>query len=103
RPAHPIGGMRMTANNVAGAAAPPNTGIGSFANVPLHGDRDGQPATEAAVAENVAAAAAAHGYSPEQLDWSTPEGIKVKPVYIAADRESAVAAGYPLDTFPGEA
>jgi methylmalonyl-CoA mutase len=84
--------MRMTAT----------TGIGSFADIPLHGDRGGEAATESAVAENVAAAAAAHGYSPEQLDWHTPEGINVKPVFIAADRESAVAAGYPLDTFPGE-
>jgi methylmalonyl-CoA mutase len=78
------------------------TGIGSFADVPLHGERSGEPATEAAVAENVAAAAAAHGYTPEQLDWSTPEGIDVKPVYIAADRDAAAAAGYPLDSFPGE-
>ena len=44
----------------------------------------------------------AHGYTPEQLDWPTPEGIDVKPVYIAADRDAAVEAGYPLDTFPGE-
>jgi methylmalonyl-CoA mutase len=78
------------------------TGIGSFADVPLHGERSGEPATEAAVAENVAAAAAAHGYTPEQLDWNTPEGIDVKPVYIAADRDAAVAAGYPVDSFPGE-
>ncbi len=78
------------------------TGIGSFADVPLHGDRSGEPATEAAVAEHVAAAAAAHGYTPDQLDWVTPEGIDVKPVYVAADRDAAVAAGYPLDSFPGE-
>ena len=64
---------------------------------------DGKPATEAAVAEHVEAAAAAHGYTPDQLDWVTPEGIDVKPVYIAADRDAAVAAGYPLDSFPGEA
>ena len=38
---------------------------------------------------------------PEQLDWPTPEAIDVKPVYIAADRDAAVSAGYPLDTFPG--
>jgi methylmalonyl-CoA mutase len=76
--------------------------VGSFADVPLHGDRAGEPATEAAVAEHVAAAAAAHGYTPDQLDWITPEGIEVKPVYIAADRDAAVAAGYPLDSFPGE-
>jgi methylmalonyl-CoA mutase len=78
------------------------TGIGSFAGVPLHGDRSGQPATEAAVADHVAAAADAHGYTPDQLDWVTPEGIDVKPVYVAADRDAVVAAGYPLDSFPGE-
>jgi methylmalonyl-CoA mutase len=78
------------------------TGIGSFADIPLHGDRDGEPATAAAVAKHVEAAAAAHGYTPEQLDWATPEGIDVKPVYIGADRDAAVAAGYPLDSFPGE-
>jgi methylmalonyl-CoA mutase len=78
------------------------TGIGSFADVPLHGERDGEPATQAAVATHVEAAAAAHGYTPDQLDWVTPEGIDVKPVYISADRDSAVAEGYPLDSFPGE-
>jgi methylmalonyl-CoA mutase len=78
------------------------TGIGSFAGVPLHGDRSGQPATEAAVADHVAAAADAHGYTPDQLDWVTPEGIDVKPVYVAADRDAVVAAGYRLDSFPGE-
>ena len=77
------------------------TGVGSFADIPLHGERSGDPATEAAVAEHVSAAAAAHGYTPDQLDWITPEHIDVKPVYIAADRDAAVAAGYPLDSFPG--
>jgi methylmalonyl-CoA mutase len=78
------------------------TGIGSFADVPLHGERGGEPATEAAVAEHVAATAAAHGYAQDQLDWATPEGIDVKPVYVAADRDAVVAAGYPLDSFPGQ-
>ncbi|MEW2480301.1 methylmalonyl-CoA mutase [Mycobacterium sp. NPDC051198] len=77
------------------------TGIGSFADVPLHGEGAGEPATPEAVEAHVAAAATAHGYTPEQLTWATPEGIDVKPVYIAADRDEAAAAGYPLDTFPG--
>ncbi len=77
------------------------TGLGSFADIPLHGERSGEPVTESAVAEHVSAAAAAHGYTPDQLDWITPEGIDVKPVYIATDRDAAVAAGYPLDSFPG--
>jgi methylmalonyl-CoA mutase len=78
------------------------TGIGSFADVPLHGERTAEAATDAEVAEHVAAAAAAHGYTPDQLGWATPEGIDVKPVYIGADRDGAVAKGYPLDSFPGE-
>ncbi|MGA5466239.1 methylmalonyl-CoA mutase [Mycobacterium sp. NPDC050041] len=78
-------------------------GIGSFEDVPLRGERSGEEPTAAAVEEHVVAAAAAHGYTPEQLDWLTPEGIEVKPVYIAADRDEAVAAGYPLDSFPGAA
>jgi methylmalonyl-CoA mutase len=77
------------------------TGIGSFADVPLHGQGTGAPPTGAAVADHIAAAAAAHGYTPEQLNWVTPEGIDVKPVYVAADRAAAASAGYPLDSFPG--
>ncbi|WP_156744120.1 methylmalonyl-CoA mutase [Mycobacterium sp. 1164985.4] len=76
--------------------------IGSFADVPLHGDKRAEAPTEAAVTAHVEAAAAAHGYGADQVDWVTPEGIDVKPVYIGADRDAAVAAGYPLDTFPGE-
>ena len=60
------------------------------------------PPTEADVTAQVAAAAAAHGYTAEQLDWHTPEGIVVKPVYTAADRATTVVEGYPLNSFPGE-
>lgn len=91
----------MTVNDVAGKPAPETTGVRSFADVPLHGEGAGAPATEAAVAAHIEAAAAAHGYTPEQLDWVTPEGIDVKPVYVAADRAAAASAGYPLDSFPG--
>jgi methylmalonyl-CoA mutase len=76
--------------------------VGNFSDIPLHGDREVQPPTEAAVEEHVAAAASAQGYTPEQLQWHTPEGIDVKPVYIAADRAAAAADGYPLNSFPGE-
>ena len=82
------------------------TGIGSFADVPLNGEGDPKPAASsvslAAVAKHAEAAAAAHGYTKDQLDWVTPEAITVKPVYVAADRDAAAAAGYPLDSFPGE-
>ncbi|WP_445170163.1 methylmalonyl-CoA mutase [Mycolicibacterium sp. Dal123E01] len=76
--------------------------VPSFADVPLHGDRRAPAPTESAVADHVAAAASAHGYTVEQLEWQTPEGIAVKPVYVGADRDAVVAAGYPLDSFPGE-
>ena len=76
--------------------------IGSFADVPLHGDEVAAAPTEADVAAHVAAAAAAHGYTAEQLDWHTPEGIVVKPVYTAADRATTVVEGYPLNSLPGE-
>ena len=36
------------------------------------------------------------------MDWHTPEGIVVKPVYTAADRAAASVEGYPLNSFPGE-
>ena len=78
------------------------TGIQSFADVPLHGETTPSAPTAEAVTELTAAAATAHGYTPDQLDWVTPEGIEVKPVYTAADRDETVGQGYPLDSFPGE-
>nr|VTO95810.1 Methylmalonyl-CoA mutase large subunit [Mycobacterium riyadhense] len=76
--------------------------IGNFAQIPLRSDRTIAPPTEDQVRQHVAAAARAHWYTPEQLLWHTPEGIDVKPVYIAADRAAAEADGYPLNSFPGE-
>ncbi len=76
--------------------------IPNFAGFPLDGAAGTSEPDRAAVAGWVAAAAAAHGHAPEHLDWHTPEGIVVKPLYVGADRDAAVAAGYPLDTFPGE-
>ena len=76
--------------------------IPSFADIPLRAERITAAPTTAAAAERISQAAAAHGYAAEQLDWHTPEGIAVKPLYVGADRDAAVAAGYPLDGFPGE-
>ncbi|MFZ4372132.1 MAG: methylmalonyl-CoA mutase [Mycobacterium sp.] len=76
--------------------------IPSFADVPLRSRRKADPPVISAAAEHIAAAAAAHGYTAEQLDWHTPENILVKPLYTGADRDAAVKAGYPLDSFPGE-
>ncbi len=97
----------MTLQDVAGqpgsnARDEVQSAIGSFADVPLTSERAVEPSTPAAVEKAVAAAATAHGYSPDQLKWHTPEGITVEPVYIGADRAAAVTEGYPLDTLPGE-
>ncbi len=79
-----------------------NSWIASFADVPRRGDGSAAPATQAGVDDLVATAAAANGYTTDQLTWVTPEGIDVKPVYVAADRDEVAAQGYPLDSFPGE-
>ncbi|HZA11407.1 methylmalonyl-CoA mutase [Mycobacterium sp.] len=93
----------MSVHDVAGHAAQESSPIvESFADIPLHGGPVATPVTAADVTEYVAAAAAAHGYTPDQLDWHTPEGIVVKPVYTAADRAATVVDGYPLNGFPGE-
>ncbi|MDH6281267.1 methylmalonyl-CoA mutase [Prescottella agglutinans] len=79
--------------------------IGSFADVALTDPEFPQPAaptaeqTEALV-ENLATA---NNYTAEQVVWSTPEGIDVKPVYTKADRDAAEADGYPLGSYPGAA
>ncbi|TRW83241.1 methylmalonyl-CoA mutase [Mycolicibacterium sp. 018/SC-01/001] len=93
----------MTLDEVTGrpAAAAEPTVLASFADVPLRADAETAAPTPDQVTEATVAAARAHGYSADQLDWVTPEGIDVKPVYIAADRDDVVAAGYPLDSLPG--
>lgn len=80
----------------------PRKSIDSFAEVPLVGDGAAATPTQADAAAQVTAAAAAHGYAADQSDWTTPEGIDVKPVFVAADRDEVVDAGYPLDSLPGE-
>ncbi|WP_280432415.1 methylmalonyl-CoA mutase [Nocardia brasiliensis] len=78
--------------------------VGSFAEVPLTDPAAAPAAVDAAqVDAYVRAAAAANHYAPEQLTWSTPEGIDVPPVFTRADRDAVVAEGYPLDTVPGVA
>ncbi len=93
----------MSTHQVTGKVTPETTSsIGSFADVPLRGERAPVAPTLDDVVDEVSAVAAAHGYTTDQLDWATPEGIDVKPVYIAADRGEVVSAGYPLSTMPGE-
>jgi methylmalonyl-CoA mutase len=76
--------------------------IPNFADVPLQGDTVAVEPDPGAARRWIDRAAAAHGYAAEHLDWTTPEGILVKPLYTGADRDQAVAAGYPLNSFPGE-
>ncbi|OWY79705.1 methylmalonyl-CoA mutase [Rhodococcus sp. BUPNP1] len=77
--------------------------IGSFADVPL--TDPAAPAPTVPTAEQAAAlvesVAEANNYSTEDVVWSTPEGIDVKPVYTKADRDAVVAEGYPLGSYPG--
>lgn len=81
-----------------------NNVIGSFAEVPLTGGEPGSAqVSEEQVREFVRASAEANQYTPEQLVWSTPEGIEVPPVFTRADRDRVVAQGYPLDSVPGAA
>ena len=96
--------MTVTHLDVAAGAASAGADepIPSFADVAWQGAVDVAPADPAAASDRIAAAASAHGYSPDQFDWLTPEGIVVKPLYTGADRDAAVAAGYPLDSVPGE-
>ncbi|MVU78444.1 methylmalonyl-CoA mutase [Nocardia sp. ET3-3] len=76
--------------------------IGNFAEVPLiEGDTAPAAVDAAQVDAFVAEAATANHYAPEQLTWSTPEGIEVPPVFTKADRDAIVAEGYPLDSVPG--
>ncbi|WP_067847008.1 methylmalonyl-CoA mutase [Nocardia lijiangensis] len=78
--------------------------IGNFAEVPLDEHAPEPAAVDTARVEAfVQGAAAANNYTPEQLVWSTPEGIEVPPVFTEADRDAVAAEGYPLDSVPGVA
>ena len=56
------------------------TKIPSFAEIEL-----GQPTAATDPAAWAVAFAAATAHTPEQLAWTTPEDIPVKPLYTAAD------------------
>ncbi|WP_431968864.1 methylmalonyl-CoA mutase [Nocardia sp. bgisy134] len=78
--------------------------IGNFAEVPLDEHAPEPAAVDAAQVEAyMQGAAAANNYTPEQVVWSTPEGIDVPPVFTKADRDAVAAEGYPLDSVPGVA
>ncbi|NMD54270.1 MULTISPECIES: methylmalonyl-CoA mutase [Tsukamurella] len=77
-----------------------DTTIDSFADVPFE-ELPGAAPSGADVDAFVDASAAAYAYTPDQLTWTTPEGIDVKPVYTRADRDAVAEAGYPVDSYPG--
>lgn len=74
--------------------------IGSFAEVPLDRPRPADVDADR-IEAHLRAAAEANHYAPEELLWSTPEGIDVRPVFTKADRDAVAAEGYPLDSLPG--
>ncbi|MEP9392478.1 MULTISPECIES: methylmalonyl-CoA mutase [Gordonia] len=80
------------------------TAVPSFADVELDVD---VPAVSADAGNDVIETlSGAHGYTTEQVTWSTPEQIDVQPVYTRADRDAVTADDdhpYPLDSIPGAA
>ncbi|MFD6856819.1 methylmalonyl-CoA mutase [Rhodococcus sp. NPDC060086] len=77
--------------------------IGSFADVPLTDPDSTEPAAPTAeqTAALVDSVASANNYTVDDVVWTTPEGIDVKPVYTKADRDAIAADGYPLGSYPG--
>ena len=76
--------------------------IPSLADVELSFDAPAAAAPE----PFVEALAGAHGYTPDQVVWHTPEQIDVEPVYTRAQRDAIAEGGdgaekYPLDSLPG--
>ncbi|WLP90917.1 methylmalonyl-CoA mutase [Gordonia sp. NB41Y] len=81
-----------------------STAIPDFADVTLDGGA--VPATGLDAGAVISGLAGAHGYTDEQVTWSTPEQIDVKPVYTRADRDAVAADAehpYPIDSIPGAA
>ncbi|MFW0785666.1 methylmalonyl-CoA mutase [Gordonia sp. CPCC 206044] len=77
--------------------------IPSFAGVDLASTAEQTPP---AAADAIARLASAHGQSVDEVTWTTPEQIDVRPIYTRADRDAVSATGehpYPLDSIPGEA
>ncbi len=80
--------------------------IPNFAEVALNGtggDNDGLAPSVADTESWTAEVASAAGQPVEEVVWSTPEGIDVKPVYTRADLDEIVEGEhpYPLGSFPG--
>lgn len=94
----------MTPNAEMPNADVPNAEVPNFGDIPLvDPGADTTPADGPDAATHIAAGAEANGYTTDQVTWSTPEGIDVRPVYTRADRTEAGEQGYPLDSYPGAA
>ncbi len=82
----------------------PSVEMPDFGDIPLVDATADDVATDHPdAAAHIAAGAEANGYTADQVTWSTPEGIDVRPVYTRADRTEAGEQGYPLDSYPGAA
>nr|WP_245811112.1 methylmalonyl-CoA mutase [Rhodococcus corynebacterioides] len=99
--------MTETPNTETQNTETQNTAMPDFATIPLvDPDASDTPDTGAAdtdAAAHIAAGVEANGYTTDQVTWSTPEGIDVRPVYTRADRTEAAEQGYPLESYPGAA
>ncbi|RPA19730.1 methylmalonyl-CoA mutase [Gordonia sp. OPL2] len=77
--------------------------VPSFAGIDLAtGAPDASSSTTAAIDR----LARAQGQSADEITWTTPEQIDVRPIYTRADRDAVTGDGdhpYPLDSIPGEA
>ncbi|MFT4087873.1 MAG: methylmalonyl-CoA mutase [Gordonia sp. (in: high G+C Gram-positive bacteria)] len=80
-----------------------DTSVPNFADVALDADDAAVTPTVEQTESLIDAVASSHGYTAEQVVWTTPEQIDVRPVYTRADRGAVAEAGYPLDSIPGEA
>ncbi|NDK90546.1 methylmalonyl-CoA mutase [Gordonia desulfuricans] len=81
-----------------------STAIPDFADVTLDGGAASATGLDAGAV--ISGLAGAHGYTDEQVTWTTPEQIDVKPVYTRADRDAVAADAehpYPIDSIPGAA
>jgi methylmalonyl-CoA mutase len=77
--------------------------VPSFAEIDLTTGAPDQGSSPAAAIDRLARA---QGQSADEITWTTPEQIDVRPIYTRADRDAVTADGehpYPLDSIPGEA
>ncbi|GAA3714742.1 methylmalonyl-CoA mutase [Gordonia hankookensis] len=96
--------MTQTEPSPTSSTVDPFGTIPSFADVDLDaGAGSGESPTADAAIDRLAKA---QGQTADEITWSTPEQIDVRPIYTRADRDAVATDGdhpYPLDSIPGEA